>query len=189
MLPKLSTGRLTLVPLSDEHIPFEIEMNSNPDVQRYIMGRPATREEILASHRRCIAMNSQQPPRGCWIGFFNGTPIGEWMLLPSTENPGSEAELGYRLMPTYWKQGFASEGASAVLRYAFEVQRLQRMTGLTMRMYAATRATLERVGFVYVGDVPTETPVDHPEYEELDAMYELTAEQWAAHKSQPKPDS
>ena len=57
---------------------------------------------------------------------------------------------------------------------------------LSMRMHAATRKTLERLQFAYVWDVPTETPEDHPEYEELDALYELSAERWAASKAQAK---
>ncbi|KAK2598149.1 hypothetical protein QQS21_005700 [Conoideocrella luteorostrata] len=193
MLPTLSTQRLTLVPVSDEHLHFEIELDTNPEVQRYIMGKPSTHDEVLASHKRRVELtSSSQPPRGLWVGSVdNGsTPIGLWMLIPAhTADPEAEAELGYRLLPQYWKQGFASEGSSAVLEYAFATQGLKRMTGLSMRAHAATRATLTRLGFTYVGDVPTDTPLDHPEYEGLDALYELTAEQWAANRSTAKTDS
>ncbi|KAJ3497663.1 hypothetical protein NLG97_g1725 [Lecanicillium saksenae] len=187
MLPTLSTERLTLVPLSDEHLPFEMVINADPQVQRYIMGRPATRDEIVASHARCLAMAARQPPRGVWVGSLRDTdtPVGLWALIPA-EGDGAEreAELGYRLLPAYWHKGLASDGGLAVLEYAFASQKLRRMTALSMRMHTATRKTLERLGFVYVEDVPTETPQEHPEYEELDALYELPAERWAASKAE-----
>lgn len=187
MLPVLSTTRLTLVPISEEHLEFALALDTNADVQRYIMGKPSTRDEVIASHKRRIELTStSQPPRGLWVGSINDgtTPVGLWMLIPShLDNAETEAELGYRLLPQFWKKGFASEGSLAVLEYAFEKQGLKRLTGLAMRQHEATRSTLVRLGFTYVGDVPTETPLDHPEYEELDAMYELTAEQWAARTS------
>ena len=182
MLPTLSTARLTLVPIAEEHLDFEIGLDTDPDVQRYIMGKPSTRDEVIASHKRRIELtSSSNPPRGLWVGSIdNGTtPVGLWMLIPShSENADTEAELGYRLLPQFWKKGYASEGSLAVLEYAFATQGLKRMTALTMRAHSATRATLVRIGFTYKGDVPTVTPLDHPEYEGLDALYELTAEQW-----------
>jgi hypothetical protein len=34
----LHTGRLTLVPLADEHLGWEVELDSDPEVMRYLSG-------------------------------------------------------------------------------------------------------------------------------------------------------
>jgi RimJ/RimL family protein N-acetyltransferase len=37
--PTLDTERLRLVPLADEHLEFEVELDSDPEVMRYLAGR------------------------------------------------------------------------------------------------------------------------------------------------------
>ena len=44
--PTLRTQRLTLVPLADEHLEHEVELDSRPEVMRYLTGRPRTRDEV-----------------------------------------------------------------------------------------------------------------------------------------------
>ena len=48
--PILRTGRLLLVPLADRHVDLEVELDSDPEVLRYISGRAHTRDEAVASH-------------------------------------------------------------------------------------------------------------------------------------------
>jgi hypothetical protein len=42
--------RLTLVPLADEHL--ELELDSDPEVMRYLTSWAATRDEVERAHRR-----------------------------------------------------------------------------------------------------------------------------------------
>lgn len=44
----LSTSRIRLVPLSDEHLEHEADLDSDPEVMRYPTGRAGTREQWLA---------------------------------------------------------------------------------------------------------------------------------------------
>lgn len=48
----LRTDRITLVPLSDEHLEFEVELDSDPEVMRYLAGRARTRAEVEDAHER-----------------------------------------------------------------------------------------------------------------------------------------
>ncbi len=48
----LRTGRLELVPLADEHLELEVELDSDPEVLRYLYGRARTQSEVEQSHRR-----------------------------------------------------------------------------------------------------------------------------------------
>jgi hypothetical protein len=51
----LRTNRITLVPLSDEHLDLEVELDSDPEVMRYLTGRGRTRDEVTATHRLRLA--------------------------------------------------------------------------------------------------------------------------------------
>ena len=41
--PTLTTERITLLPLADEHLEWEVELDSDPEVMRYLIGRAASR--------------------------------------------------------------------------------------------------------------------------------------------------
>jgi hypothetical protein len=42
----LQTGRIRLVPLTDEHLEYEVELDADPEVMRYLSnGRPPSRRE------------------------------------------------------------------------------------------------------------------------------------------------
>ena len=44
----LTTARLNLVPFTDDHLDGLNTMNSDPEVMRYLLRRPDTREETVA---------------------------------------------------------------------------------------------------------------------------------------------
>jgi hypothetical protein len=51
----VQTERITLVPLADGHLEWEVELDSDPEVMRYLSGRAGTREEVEAGHARRMA--------------------------------------------------------------------------------------------------------------------------------------
>jgi hypothetical protein len=45
---RLRTRRLLLVPLAEDHLEHEIDLDSDPEVMRYLgNGKPATREQVV----------------------------------------------------------------------------------------------------------------------------------------------
>ena len=65
MQATLRTGRLVLVPLAQEHLEHEVELDSHPEVMRYLdAGRPRTRREVESSHRRRLAEAGRVPGLG-----------------------------------------------------------------------------------------------------------------------------
>jgi RimJ/RimL family protein N-acetyltransferase len=121
--PTFRTPRLTLVPLADEHLELEIELDSDPDVMRYLTGRAHSRAEVEHSHRRRCADSREVPGLGFWVGFAEDGFVGWWLLRPPNgpDQPevAGEAELGYRLLRHRWRRGYASEGAHELTRYGF----------------------------------------------------------------------
>ncbi len=82
--PMLHTQRLLLVPLSDRHLDLEVELDSDPEVLRYISGRAHTRAEVVDSHARRLALGRKIPGLGYWMAF--GTEGGaRGSTAPRTE--------------------------------------------------------------------------------------------------------
>src|SRR5262245_22204057 len=121
--PLVETGRLRLRAHRVDDLPFCAEMWSDPDVVRFIGGRPFTREEVWARIMRYAGM---------WVlmghGFWaieekaSGKPVGEVGVMearrdiePSFEG---EPEIGWALVPATHGKGYASEAVAAALAWA-----------------------------------------------------------------------
>ena len=133
------------MPLADEHLPFEIELDADPQVMRYITGRALSPAEVEPAHQRRLAAANEVPGLGFWAGFAGDDFVGWWILQPPNgpDQPrvAGEADLGYRLLRRYWRRGYASEGARELIRHGFEDLGLDRIFAQTMAVNAASRAT------------------------------------------------
>jgi RimJ/RimL family protein N-acetyltransferase len=178
----LRTERITLVPLADEHFEWEVELDSDVEVMRYLSGRASTREEVVASHARRMVAAQKVDGLGFWVGLVDDEFVGWWILQPAhgpdqPDDPGV-ADLGYRLLPPHWHKGLASEGARALVGYGFDDVGLDRIIAQTMTVNTASRAVMERIGLTYVRTFPTSTTAPVEGIEEGEVEYEMTREQW-----------
>jgi RimJ/RimL family protein N-acetyltransferase len=192
--PTLNTRRIRLVPLADEHLEYEVELDSDPEVMRYLGGgRPRCRAEVEAVHARRLATASRVPGLGYWVGFLDAGfidhadgPRGEfvgWWILGPPERPDQgpaegQAELGYRLLHRHWRQGLASEGARELIRYGFEDLGLTRIFAETMAVNTASRATMAAVGMTHLRTFHLEFDEPLPGTELGEVEYAITREQW-----------
>jgi RimJ/RimL family protein N-acetyltransferase len=182
--PTLYTERLTLVPLADGHLELEVELDSDPEVMRYLTGRGVTRAEVEQSHRRRLAAAREVPGLGFWVGFAGDAFVGWWILQPphGPDQPkvAGEADLGFRLLRRHWRRGFAGEGARELIRYGFAEVGLDRIFAQTMAANAASRATMQAAGLTFVrafvSGEPYEDPI--PGAEEGEVEYEITRATW-----------
>ncbi|MGH3834045.1 MAG: GNAT family N-acetyltransferase, partial [Pseudonocardiaceae bacterium] len=79
----LHTGRIRLVPLSDEHFEHEVKLDSDPEAMSYLgNGRARTREDVERLHHRRFATAQRVPGLGFWAGFVDGEFVGWWILKP-----------------------------------------------------------------------------------------------------------
>ena len=178
----LQTERITLVPLADAHLEWEVELDSDLEVMRYLTGRASTREEVESGHARRMAAAEKVDGLGFWVGLVDDEFVGRWILQPAhgpdqPDDPGV-ADLGYRLLPRHWLKGLATEGARELVRYGFDDVGLDRIIAQTMTANAASRAVVERVGLIYVRTFPTSNTAPVEGFEEGEVEYELTREQW-----------
>ncbi|MEV4799162.1 GNAT family N-acetyltransferase [Nonomuraea sp. NPDC049421] len=184
---KLRTDRIDLVPLADEHLEHEIELDSDPEVMRYLTGRARTREEVEAAHRLRLETAGRVPGLGFWAGFVAGEFVGWWILEPperADQGPvAGQAELGYRLLRRFWRQGLAGEGARELLRHGFEDLGLDRVFAETMAVNAASRATMASLGMTYVRTFHQDWDDPLPGGEQGEVEYAITRDQWLSHRA------
>ena len=185
----LRTARLDLFPLRDEHLEHEVELDSDPEVLRYLFPGARSRAEVEAAHRARMARAETVDGLGLWAGFLRAEPgsfVGLWMLTPphgpsQPQVPG-EADLGYRLLRRHWRQGLAGEGARELVRHGFDDLGLERIFAQTMAVNVASRATMASIGmrFVRAFHEDHEEPVAGAEHGEVE--YELRRQDWLARR-------
>jgi RimJ/RimL family protein N-acetyltransferase len=181
--PTLHTERLTLLPLSDEHLDVEAELDADPEVMRYLTGRAATRPEVERAHLLRLAAAREVPGLGFWVGFDQDAFIGWWILRPphGPDQPdvAGEAELGYRLLRRHWRRGYATEGARELTRYGFQDLGLTRIFAQTMAVNTASRATMTAAGLSFTRAFASADPADALPGAELgEVEYEITRGDW-----------
>jgi RimJ/RimL family protein N-acetyltransferase len=178
----LHTARLRLVPLADEHLEAEVELDSDPEVMRYLTGRASTRQEVLERHRHRLAVAARVPGLGFWAGLVAGEFVGWWILEPP-ERPdqgpvAGQAELGYRLLRRHWRQGLAGEGARELLRHGFADLGLERVFAETMAVNTASRATMASLGMTHVRTFSLDLDDPLPGSELGEVEYAITRAEW-----------
>ena len=194
--PVLRTARLLLVPLADRHLDLEIQLDSDPEVLRYLGGRARSAAEVAESHARRMALTGRVDGLGFWMAFGSGggkhgsappasEEVGEFvglMMLPSAHGPDQPddpavADLGYRLVRRYWRQGLASEASRALLRHAFATVGQNRVIAQTMSVNTTSRDVLHAIGMRYVRTfASSDDPFPGTELGEVE--YEMTQGMW-----------
>ena len=87
---------------------------------------------------------------GEFIGFTGLAPMPEGI-------PGAGGvEVGWRLAPAAWGQGFATEAATAALRFGFDTVGLAEVNSITAVVNIRSRRVMERLGMHPAGEF------DHP---------------------------
>jgi RimJ/RimL family protein N-acetyltransferase len=58
-------------------------------------------------------------------------------------------EIGWRLAAEYWNRGYATEGASAALRFGFDTLQLGEIVAFTVPSNVRSRRVMEKIGMVH----------------------------------------
>lgn len=155
-------------------------LHGDPAVMRYI-DEPETRAAVETSTLPTILREYDELPDG--MGQFAAEApdfVGWFALKPATSaglDPG-DIELGYRLLPSCWGRGLATEGARLLVRRAFADLGLPRVVATTMAVNTGSRRVLEKAGLRHVHTFHADWPDPLPGAEEGDVVYALTRPEW-----------
>ena len=148
----LETERLLLREILPTDLDGMFELDSDPEVHRYLGNRPATNkkqlEEVIAFIRQQYADNGV----GRWaiVGKSTNEFMG-WAGLKWVEDTINQHthyyDLGYRLNRKYWGQGIATESAIASLNYGFRTLELTEIMAAAHVENQASNKVLKKVGF------------------------------------------
>jgi RimJ/RimL family protein N-acetyltransferase len=155
-------------------------LNSDPKVMRYLTARPATRASILAEVLpRFMAGPDGAEPR-TWIAAEKASNafVGGFALETPQDCPADEAEIGYRLLPSAWGKGLATEGARALIAKGFGEMGLNRIWGQTMAVNLGSRQVMQRAGLAFVRSFHLEWDDPLEGVEQGEVEYALTRAEW-----------
>lgn len=147
---ELHTGRLHLRRLTAEHLPELVELDSDPEVMRYISGgAPNSRQRYIDELLpRMLAWDER--PFGFLAAYEAGRFQGWFHLRPSVAD-SDVLELGYRLRRAAWGRGLATEGARALIAHAFERLRWPAVDACAHPENAASIHVMVKCGMRRVG--------------------------------------
>jgi RimJ/RimL family protein N-acetyltransferase len=110
-----------------------------------------TREESDAMVDRILA-HIDEHGFGFWVAERKAdrAVVGLIGLIAMGEDlpPGPAVEAAWRLSPRAWGKGYATEGAQAVLDWAFDQLDAPEVVAITARSNAASQAVMRRIGMV-----------------------------------------
>lgn len=146
------TPRLLLREIVESDAQDLFELDRDPQVHRFLGNRPLKHFEqvlpIIAFIRKQYAENGI----GRWavIEKASGDFLG-WsgLKLESMETNGHRDyyDLGYRLKPSAWGKGYASESARGALSYGFETMNLPLISGAAHTENIGSIRVFEKLGF------------------------------------------
>jgi RimJ/RimL family protein N-acetyltransferase len=120
-------------------------MVADPDLMRHLHdGVPLTPDQADDALHDTIERYKEGFGDWAIVRLEDGTILGECGLTRVPEQGG--IEIGYMLGPEHWGQGYATEAATAVMRYALDELKLERLIALTRPENARSIRVLAKLG-------------------------------------------
>lgn len=144
----IATPRLKLREWREaDEAPFAA-LNADPQVMEHFPA-PLKRSESDEMVERIVG-HFERHGYGLWAlevpgvspfaGFIGlNVPVFEAPFMPCVE-------IGWRLAADCWGRGYAREGAAAVLKWAFQVERIPEIVSFTVPMNVRSRRVMEVIG-------------------------------------------
>ncbi len=147
----LETERLILREILQEDAEAFFAMDSNPEVVKYVGIKPLT--DINQSVKMIESIRNQYIENG--IGRWavvrkEDRKLVGWSglkLIKEINNHQNIYDLGYRFTPEYWGIGYATETSIAVLNYAFNEMKLNKVFAYADVENDASNHVLKKLGF------------------------------------------
>jgi len=154
------TPRLILRRFTEEDAPLILQLNSDPEVVKYVHERVLHSEEDAKNIIVNIILPQYEKNLGRWAMYTKSDNefIGWCGLKHVFER--NEIDLGYRLKQDAWGKGYATEAAAHTLEYGFNTLQLPLITGKAHVENIASLKILEKIGMKFIREeVEDECPI------------------------------
>jgi len=120
----IETERFFLREIQEEDENGFFELDSDPDVHRYLGNKPVENIEQIRETIRYVRQQYVENRIGRWAIIEKNTNnfigwTGLKLVKESTNNHINYYDLGYRIIKKYWGKGIATETAKASINYGF----------------------------------------------------------------------
>ncbi len=150
---KLETSRLILQSLTLDDVDNLFDLDSSPDVMKYL-GRPLVTEKeyVKSVLEKKLEYNKNYAGLGYWAckEKKSGLFIGQFSLAHIDFDPAKEIEIGFRMQQNFWNMGFATEMGKFLMKYGQEYLKLKQIVALVHPENSASQKVLEKIGLKYV---------------------------------------
>ena len=158
----LQTERIFLRPIDRTDAQNLHNLNSNPEVMKYLSPCHTTIEGAREALVRIVAKNERYKNQ---LGLFAAIEkkssefIGWFILRPDSEDPDNtqNLEIGYRLKQEFWGQGFATEVSKALVEKAISDFKVKRIYAMAIKLNTASIRIMEKVGLTFESEFISET--------------------------------
>ena len=186
----LETDRLRLREFTTDDVEHVVELDSDPQVMRWINGGQPTPRDVVEREvlPAWLAYYARGPHYGFWAVEERATGrfVGWFHLRPSPDGGDPhEPELGYRFRREAWRKGYASEGSRALIDRAFEETGATRVWASTMVLNIGSQRVMEKAGLRHVRTFWGEWPEKIPGDEHGDVEYAITRDEWLGSRGAP----
>lgn len=160
------TERIGFSVWTTDDFPLARSLWGNPDVARYICAAGVFSEAEIKA-RLELEISNYETWKIQYFPVFDretGELMGCCGLRPF-EGQTDILEIGFHFKKKFWGQGLAYEAASAMISYAESELQVKELRAGHHPQNAASRKLLERLGFLYTGDLfYAPTGLEHPSY-------------------------
>jgi len=149
---EIETERLLLRQFTMDDLDDLYFIYSHPDLSKYLSNEQPLRLDQTRAAINSIIESWQQHKFGVWAVVYkkHRKLIGHCGLKFLENTP--EVQIGYLLLKDYWRRGLGTEAAAAVLKYGFDVVKLERIVAIAKPENIASRRVMEKVGMKYEKD-------------------------------------
>jgi RimJ/RimL family protein N-acetyltransferase len=177
------TDRLLLRLYEERDLPDLFDMQSRPDVARYLYWEPMTRADSARSLARKV-LNTRIEQEGDMLSLAvarrsGGPVIGDILLIYSSAEH-RQAEIGYFFHPDVHGQGLATEAVAVLVDLAFGPLGVHRVRGHLDARNVASARLLQRLGMRREAHLVQNEWVKG-EWTD-DVIYAILADEWAARR-------
>lgn len=150
MRTTIKTQRLILRPVTLNDVQDFFEMDSNPEVHKYLGNQPVKSIEQSKIMIKAIIEQYQSNGLGRLAIITKETNqfVG-WAGLKLEQNLRKTFDyydIGYRLKQKFWGNGYATEAALAALNYGFKTLKLNKICGAADVNNLASNHILKKIG-------------------------------------------
>jgi RimJ/RimL family protein N-acetyltransferase len=147
----LATERLRLRPAALDDL--DVWLAISRDAEQAWWGEPSSTVDDARANLQKNVTNQELHGFSLWPVELQTT--GEVIGLTGLQHlaDGPEIEVGYRFLRDCWGHGYATEAATAAIRFGFDELELDRIVAVTLPTNQASRRVMEKCGLSHVGVV------------------------------------